>query len=208
MRHILDGRNGLDLQTVPWRQGYHAVAIVKPWEDRAEHALMFHGGMYTQRLEMPDGEIIWEHLVQSGNRHGAIGDFNGDGKLESACQSSGVPLDLATLKPLEGSFPPTVYLWDLATGRELAKLEVESNIQEGLIAVDIDGDGRDEIVAGMANGRVLVLGVEEDELRIESSLSLPAGVGRPVAVDIDLDDQLEILVGCDDGMLYLLQCAR
>lgn len=207
MRHVLDGRNGLDLQTVPWRQGYHAVAIVYPWEDCAKPAFLFHGGMYTQRLEKPDGALVWEHLVQSGNRHGAVGDFDGDGKLESACQSSGVPLDLATLKPLEGSFPPTVYLWDLATGRELAKLEMESSIQEGLIAVDLDGDGRDEIVAGTDSGRLVVLGIEQKKLQIESSLSMPAGVGRPTAVDIDLDDQPEILVGCDNGLLYLLQCA-
>lgn len=208
MRHILDGRNGLDLQPVPWRQGYHAVSVVHPWEDQREPALLFHGGMYTHRLEKLDGSVVWERLVQSAGRHGCVGDFNGDGRLDSACQTSGAVWDLDQLKPIEGDYPPTLYLWDMATGRPIAELQTLSNFQDGLVAVDLDADGRDEILGGTEDGRLAVLGIEAGQLQLESTVRLPAGVGRPTVVDLDLDGRLEILAGCDDGRVYVLECAE
>ena len=56
------------------------------------------------------------------------------------------------------------------------------------LSVDLDSDGRDEIVGGTVGGRLVVLGIERGQLAIESSVQLAAGAGRPTIVDLDLDE--------------------
>ena len=204
MRHILDGRNGIDLQPVSWIQGYHCPAVVFPWGDDGEAALLMSGGGFTHRLERLDGSAVWSEPRSEQHRRGAIGDFDGDGSIDSAAQTIGNRYTLDQFKPYEQSFHRHLFVWDVASGEQRGQIELPGAIMEGLASADLDGDGRDEILAGTDNGRLLVVGFEDGDLTIESSRDFGAAVGRPVVVDVDLNGDPEVLVGSADGRLYVL----
>ena len=84
---------------------------------------------------------------------------------------------------------------------------------DSLVAADIDGDGKVEIVAGRADGRIGVLGWDGAALvpRWAGPLDGPAGLWRRgrdslIAADVDGDGQVEIVIASQaDGWTGLLK---
>ncbi|MDC0935591.1 hypothetical protein OAS39_04830 [Pirellulales bacterium] len=206
MRHVLDGRNGLDLYPVTWKAGQHCISVVHSEGRQSEPYLLMSGGNYTLRVESLDGAEIWNTPFSDRFRPSAVGDFDGDGRLDVAGQTAGERFELNPFRTIPETWNRHVCLWDLATGEEKGRLALDGTCQGGMVSVDLDGDGRDELVAGTDHGKLVVLGIEADALQVESELEFDATVGRPMVVDLELDGQPEIVVSVEDGNLYLLTC--
>lgn len=73
------------------------------------------------------------------------------------------------------------------------------------IAVDLDGDGDDEIVLGSDDGYLYAL--DGGDGTLVWSLPLGAPVVHTIAADLDKDDKIELLCALDDGTLVALDAA-
>ncbi|WP_169239910.1 FG-GAP repeat domain-containing protein, partial [Candidatus Roseilinea sp. NK_OTU-006] len=71
-----------------------------------------------------------------------------------------------------------------------------------LAVADVDGDGKDEILAASENGYLYALNAENGSLRWAYNFYYP--VDRVIAANVDTDPQLEVLVSVADGFLYAL----
>ncbi|MCU1349678.1 MAG: hypothetical protein JWO56_2708 [Acidobacteria bacterium] len=77
-----------------------------------------------------------------------------------------------------------------------------TNAVSSVVAVDIDGDGTLELIAGTESGRLFA--VHASNGSILWSIDLGAELGDPIAADIDGDGRSEILVTSADGYLYVI----
>jgi len=80
-----------------------------------------------------------------------------------------------------------------------------------IIAVDIDGDGRDEFIVTTNTGWVIAFNGENDAAlasneasRVLWSVRLGISVGTPIAADADADGLSDVLVPADDGYIYVI----
>ncbi|HPO07937.1 MAG TPA: VCBS repeat-containing protein, partial [bacterium] len=214
MRHMIDGRNGLDVFPITWRQGYHCPTIVLPDGPDREPLMVWSGAAYTHRVERLDGSEVWNHWAQSMYRPGCVGDFNGDGRIETVCQTTGTLYDLGTqfdnlkFEPLDESYSGYLFTWDVQTGQETGRFDLGETVLEGSVSGDVDGDGRDEILVGTVQGSLMILGIGENGLGIEWRRDFGASVGRPTIADIDLDGNPELLVGIETGNIVVLECRK
>ncbi|MGQ9902812.1 MAG: hypothetical protein ACUVRU_00460, partial [Anaerolineae bacterium] len=71
-----------------------------------------------------------------------------------------------------------------------------------LVVADIDGDGRDELLASSDNGYLYALNAENGSLLWAYNFYYPVGAVR--AANVDNDAALEVLVSVSDGFLYAL----
>jgi hypothetical protein len=74
-----------------------------------------------------------------------------------------------------------------------------------LIAADLDGDGRAEVLFGCADGKPHSPGEHDGKPRRPWSVALGRRVGAPILADLDGDGRPEALVAAEDGRLYCLQ---
>ena len=121
-------------------------------------------------------------------RHPGIADVRGDGRLcIGVCHANGV------FSCLEES-----------SGRELWSLELGSTTAD-IASCDIDGDGREEFIAGTTDGRLLAIGTgAPGQGVIRWSIDLGFALGNPVVADADGDGRAEVLVVCGDGTLVCI----
>src|SRR6185436_20370510 len=70
------------------------------------------------------------------------------------------------------------------------------------IAVDLDGDGNDEVVVGSDAGYLYALAGSDGSLVF--SIDLGAPVVHTIAADLDKDDKIELLCALADGTLVAL----
>ncbi|HMK39409.1 MAG TPA: FG-GAP-like repeat-containing protein, partial [Bacteroidota bacterium] len=118
-------------------------------------------------------------------RHPGIADINGDGHL-----CIGISRANGTFSCLEE-----------ASGRELWSIDLKSTTAD-IAGCDIDGDGREEFIAGATDGRLLAIGTDPSGRgMIKWSINLGFALGNPVVADADGDGRSEILVVCGDGTL-------
>jgi hypothetical protein len=146
------------------------------------------GGFGVLRL---DYSIVWWKRTPFTDmmlRHPGIADINGDGRLcIGICRANGV------FSCLEES-----------TGRELWNIDLRSTTAD-IASCDIDGDGREEFIAGATDGRLLAIGADRSGRGvIKWSIDLGFALGNPVIADADGDGRAEILVVCGDGALVCI----
>ena len=118
-------------------------------------------------------------------RHPGIADINGDGRMcIGICRSNGL-----------------FYCLEESSGRELWSIDLHSTTAD-IAACDIDGDGREEFIAGATDGRLLAIGADPSGRGvIKWSLDLGYALGNPVIADVDGDGYAEVLVVVGDGTL-------
>ena len=118
-------------------------------------------------------------------RHAGVADTGGDGRLSiGVCHANGL------FSCLEAS-----------SGRELWTIDLGSTTSD-IASCDIDGDGREEFIAGATDGRLLAIGTDSAGRGvIRWSLDFGFALGSPVVADADGDGRAEILVVCGDGTL-------
>ncbi len=114
-----------------------------------------------------------------------IADVQGDGRLcIGICRANGV------FSCLEGT-----------TGRELWNIDLRSTTAD-IASCDIDGDGKEEFIAGTTDGRLIAIGTDASGKGvIRWSVDMGFALGNPVVADVDGDGFCEILVVSGDGSL-------
>ena len=70
--------------------------------------------------------------------------------------------------------------------------------------LDVDGDGRTELLCGSGDGKLYALQETGKKCRILWSVELGTEVLAPVIADLDGDGKPEILVATSDGRLHCL----
>jgi len=114
-----------------------------------------------------------------------IADVQGDGRLcLGICRSNGAFNCL-----------------DAATGKELWGIDLGSTTAD-IVSCDIDGDGKEEFIAGTTDGRLIAIGADTSGRGvIRWSVELGYALGNPVIADADGDGFPELLVVSGNGTL-------
>ena len=198
--YIIKGSTGRDIlakdatwSAVPAKPVYWGIPIAEDFEGTGKESILFA----TERASMTglvraDGSLVWwDALDHSPKALPAVGDFDGDGKLEAV----GIGYDDGTR------------CYNAATG--VVKWRLPFGIGQtptGMASADINGDGRDEAVCTMGN-TLYCLGTEAPGRagKLLWQLDLPAVLGPPGIADVDGRGKASILVAGSDGYVY---CVR
>jgi hypothetical protein len=175
----------------------------------AKQPLVIHHSAYSLALVTDlQGKAIWHHGMtrDTAGKWGQCADLDGDGEPELIhVQPDGtlrcfdiVPNVRCPTCPLDSTFPHTRERWHLDMGRPVSRM----------VAADLDGDGRIELLFGCDDGRLYALAERTGEPRLLWSVSLGRRVGEPILADLDGDGFPEILVTAEDGRLYCLRGRR
>ncbi len=205
-RRVLDGPTGRDMLPTSQWAGYHVPAIVTIDPKRGLPGIAWLGGMYSVLTENPVGKQPWWHPANSslrdfGTGPGAVADVDGDSRLEIGLITSGQLYNWPKFYRVDG--PDKDFLcYDAATGRLKWKHPVGATTA-GVVAADVDGDGKLDFVFGTEDGRLMALsGAANPSRRVLWSMQFPAALGQPIPADIDGTGKMALLVSCADGNLY------
>ena len=120
---------------------------------------------------------------------GAVGDVSGDGGLALGALAE------------DGAFDCI----DTASGKLLWSLELAEPNSTSVVAGDVDGDGRDEFVLGLDDGRLICIGERNGRGTVLWEKRLGAGVANPIIADLDGDATAEIAVSTSDGYVRVFR---
>jgi hypothetical protein len=181
---IATGPGGLPLYTLP---------ILGPFGPEGEMRTLRAGG--TNLMTMVDGaaQTVWETKMPRW-RHcssvAAVGDTAGNGRLM-----------LGSLAE-DGCFE----CFDTASGALRWSLPLTATpIHTSDVAGDVDGDGRDEFLLGLADGRLVCIREENGKGAILWETPFEAAVANPILADVDGDGLAEIVVATSDGCVRILK---
>ena len=135
---------------------------------------------------------IWKNLCDRWRHYrclGAVGDVAGDGKL-----ALGVLAE-------DGIFECIA----VDSGKPLWSLKIGEPSETSIVAGDVDGDGRDEFVLGLTDGRLICVGQRNDRGTVIWETNLGAGVANPIIADLDGNGIAEIVVSTSDGYIRVLR---
>jgi hypothetical protein len=177
--------------------------------DRGGKPVAFHHGAYSLALVMDlEGRPLWHFGMtrDTAGKWGQFVDVDGDGRREVVhAQPDGVfrcftPRPSARCPTCPGEAASTDgngkdERWHLDLGRPVSRL----------IAADLDGDGRTEVLFGCEDGKLHALGERDGKPRLLWSVALGRRVGEPILADLDGDGRPEVLVAAEDGRLYCLK---
>jgi hypothetical protein len=169
----------------------------------------FHHAAFSLALVTDlEGRPLWHFGMtrDTAGRWGQFVDVNGDGRREVVhvqpdgllrCFAPGSPGRCPTCPPdtALAHDPANAERWHFDLGRSVSRL----------IAADLDGDGRMELLFGGDDGSLHALGERDGKPRLLWSVPLGRRVGEPILVDLDGDGRPEILVTAEDGKLYCLK---
>jgi hypothetical protein len=181
---------------------------VAPLRGDGKPVVFHHGAFGLVLLTDLEGRPLWHYGMtrDTAGRWGQFVDVDGDGRREILhaqpdgvlrCFTSGLPARCPTcpsgtaLARAKGD----AERWHLDLGRPLSRL----------IAADLDGDGRMEVLFGCEDGKLYALGEREGKPRLLWSVPLGRRVGEPILADLDGDGRPKILVAAEDGRLYCLK---
>jgi len=117
-----------------------------------------------------------------------IADVQGDGRLcVGICRANGI------FSCLEGT-----------TGKVLWNIDLHSTTAD-IVSCDIDGDGKEEFLAGTTDGRLLAIGTNASgQGVVRWSVNIGCALGNPVVADVDGDGLSEVIVVTGDGSLVCI----
>ncbi len=130
---------------------------------------------------------LWWHVASFGDvlyRMPGIGDIDGDGRIEFG----------------QGHADGTFGIYDYETGALRDSLELHS-IATDVLTLDFNSDGQMEFILGTNDGRLLAIGHDGEKCSILAEHFIGAGMGSPIAADLNGDGTSEIYVVSADGMM-------
>ena len=171
--------------------------------------VVFHHGAYALALVTDlEGRPLWHFGMtrDTAGKWGQFVDVDGDGRREVLhAQPDGLLRCFTPDTPARcPTCPPDTALaigkgnderWRIDLGRPISRL----------IAADLNGDGRTEVLFGCEDGKLHALGERDGKPRLLWSVALGRRVGEPILADLDGDGRPEILVAAEDGKLYCLK---
>jgi len=138
------------------------------------------------RIETPVSEL-WSYTTgDKVTSSPALGDVDGDGKLEVVF----------------GSYDNKVYALNGEDGNVVWSYTTGDKVMSSPALGDVDGDGKLEVVFGSNDNKVYALNGEDGS--IAWSYTTGSNVGTPALGDVDGDGNLEVVVGSDDTKVYAL----
>ena len=175
-----------------WTAAY-TLPILGPFGPGGAWAILRAGGIHGLELLDGDGTTIWRteaDLWEFASSVPAVGDPSGRGEQVLGAVTRG------------GAFTAV----DVATGRTRWTLELGCAPNDtSVIAVDIDGDGRDEFIVGLPDGRLLCIGEDgNSQGRVAWTVAFDAAVANHIVVDLDGDGVAELVIATADGQVRWL----
>jgi hypothetical protein len=171
-------------------------------------AVFHHGAFGLVLVTDLEGRPVWHYGMtrDTAGKWGQFADVDGDGRREVLhAQPDGV---IRCFTPRPSARCPTCpgdaasaggsgkdQRWHVDLGRPVSRL----------IAADVDGDGRTEVLFGCEDGKLHALGERDGKPRLLWSVALGRRVGEPILADLDGDGRPEVLVAAEDGRLYCLK---
>ncbi|TXT64884.1 MAG: putative Dolichyl-phosphate beta-D-mannosyltransferase [Promethearchaeota archaeon] len=144
-------------------------------------------------LNGEDGSVNWTYSTGGPILSSpALGDVDGDGKLEVVigCNDK----KIYVLNGLNGFIK-----WTYLTG---------GSVTSSPALGDVDGDGKPEVIAGCDDRNIYVLNGEDGTIRWRCAVFWEIIHEKiftsPALGDVDSDGRLEVVVGCDDKIIYVL----
>jgi hypothetical protein len=172
--------------------------------------VLFHHGAFSLVLVTDlDGRPLWHFGMtrDTAGRWGQLVDVDGDGRREIVhVQPDGVLRCFSPGPPARcPSCPADAALAESQGNDQRWEIDMHRPVSR-LIAADLDGDGRQEILFGCDDGSLHALGERDGKPRLLWSVPLRRRVGEPILVDLTGDGRPAILVTAEDGRLYCLKC--
>ncbi len=100
----------------------------------------------------------------------------------------------------------TFECYDAETGENRWAVDLDVSASgESIIGADVDGDGEDEFLIGLSDGRLVCIGERDGEGCIEWTKQFDAMVANPIFADVDGDGEGEIVVSTSDGYVRVLR---
>lgn len=187
-RHDADGSH---LGRTNWTAAY-TLPILGAFGPRGRWAILRASGIHGVELLTASGRRIWRremplwHLFAGRAAVGVPGD---DRRPVVALPTRG-----RTLDALDTATGETRWVFDLGTVPESASV----------VAADVDGDGRDEFLVGLPDGRLLAVGETPFGPAARWEVQFSALAGNPIVADLDGDGVGEIIVATADGFVHVL----
>lgn len=202
-RRTLNGLTGRDIIPTTHWAGYHTPVVLPLEGESNPPGIAWVGGMYSVVAESPIGKQRWWRPFRPHGQQ-AVADVDGDGRYEIGGVTAGQLYNWPRFYAVDG--PNREFVCYDALRGNVKWLEKIDSTCGGVVAVDIDGDGRREFLVATSDGRLVALcGDRNTEERRLWELIFPAALGPPIACDADGDGEMEILVGCADGNIYCVQ---
>ncbi|MFN0056491.1 MAG: FG-GAP repeat domain-containing protein [Planctomycetales bacterium] len=155
-----------------------------------------------------EGQPVWHYGMtrDTGSQWAQCADLDGDGQRELLhvqpdgllrCFSLAAHARCPTCAPEAplAASPGNPERWQLDMTRPVSRM----------LAADLDGDGRMELLFGCADGKLHALAERDGRPTLLWSVSLGRRVGEPILADLDGDGLPEILVTVEDGTLVCLK---
>lgn len=202
-RRTLDARAGHDILPITMWAGYHTPVVLPLAGPDNPPGVVWVGGMYSLVAEYPIGHQVWWRPFKATGPQ-AVADVDGDGRFEIGGVTAGQLYNWPKFYAVDG--PDKEFLcYDALTGAVKWTYPLGTT-SSGVVAADVDGDGKPEFLFGTADGRLIALrGGAETEQRVVWELAFPAALGPPIVADVDGNGAMAILVSCADGQLYCVK---
>jgi hypothetical protein len=171
--------------------------------------VVFHHNAFSLALVTDlEGRPVWHCGMtrDTAGKWGQFVDLDGDGRREILHAQPDGMLRCFTPGPHARcpTCPPHAPLaigkekderWRLDLGRPISRM----------VAADLDGDGRTEVLFGCDDGKLYALGERDGKPQLLWSVPLGRRVGEPILADLHGDGRASILVPAEDGVLYCLK---
>jgi hypothetical protein len=192
---LIDGRT----KSIIWQKwlgdrGY--LTALLDIDNDGVYEIMGGGGAYSiwYLLDIY-GNLIWQIPFWGWTEsRPAIGDIDGDGKLEIAITS--------------GAWPPGVfYIFDARTGATKFSMYLPRGSYSAPVMGDIDGDGKDEVVVvDGTSAPTTVRVVKNYSILWERTISYYGATigGTPILSDLNNDGILDVIVGASEPKTVVL----
>jgi hypothetical protein len=176
-----------------WQPPAYLLPILGPFLEGGKTGILGVSGFGGMTLHDIGGKVAWKLK-------------GGDWEYYRSYAAVGYPEEPG--RPMLGALTEAGVLQcvEAATGRVRWTLDLGSAADETYVASgDLDGDGRDEFLTGLPDGRLVSAGEKSGRGVVEWELALDAAIGPLAVADADGDGRAEIVLSTADGAVRVLK---